>query len=107
MQFCDDCGSYIRKTKEGLWCPKCKRLIQSKPRVEAGSVKKTDSDVIYVIDKSQSNYAKISQTCPKCGNQEAFHWFSSISGEHAGIRRERTVEHFKCTRCSHSWSTSS
>jgi len=106
MRFCDDCGSYLRETEEGLWCSKCKRIIRSKPRAEVRGVKKTDYGAIYVIDKAQSNYAKVSQACPKCGNEEAFHWFSSISGEHAGIRRERTVEHFKCISCSYTWSRS-
>jgi len=106
MRFCDECGSYLRETAEGLWCPKCKRLIFSRPRVEAKKVEKK-SPAIYVVDKSKEHYAKVSRTCPKCGNGEAFRWFSSISGEHAGIRRERTLEHFKCTKCSHSWSKSS
>ena len=107
MRFCKDCGSYLRETPEGLWCPKCKRHLPSKPAVRTRSVKKTSSPAIYVVDKLKDNYVKISQSCPKCGNEEAFHWYSTISGEHAGVRRERTIEHFKCTRCSHSWSKSS
>ena len=107
MRFCENCGTYLRETKEGLWCPKCKKLIRSKPRAEVRSVKKKDSGTIYVVAKSEESYAKVSRTCPKCGNQEAFHWLSTISGEHAGIGRERTVEHFKCAKCAYSWSTSS
>jgi DNA-directed RNA polymerase subunit M/transcription elongation factor TFIIS len=107
MKFCDNCGSFLRETREGLWCPKCKKFIRSKPKVRIESVEKKGSAAIFVVDKSTEDYAKVSHTCPKCRNRKAFHWFSRISGEHAGIRRERTVEHFKCTKCSHSWTESS
>jgi len=62
---------------------------------------------IYIVDESKEGHSMVTRTCSECGNDKAFHWFSRISGEHAGIRRERTVEHFKCTKCSHSWAESS
>jgi len=107
MRFCDNCGSFLRETKEGLLCPKCKKVITAKPRVETRTVEKRNSAAIFVADKFKESHAEVSRTCPKCGNTKAYHWFSRISGEHAGIRRERTVEHFKCTKCSHSWTESS
>jgi len=107
MEFCDNRGSYMKLTAEGYRCPRCGKLTRSKSEVREKRVKKSESGGIYVIDKPLSDYARISQVCPKCGNKEAFYWVSSISGEHAGIRRERTVEHFKCTKCSYSWSKSS
>ena len=82
-------------------------MITAKTRVEARTVEKRGSAAIFVADKSEDSRAKVSQTCPECGNDKAFHWFSRISGEHAGIRRERTIEHFKCAKCFHSWSKSS
>jgi len=103
MRFCDDCGTYLRETKDGLWCPKCKKMISSKRVAAPRSVKTRESTAIHVIDKSPAEYVKVSQACPKCGNAEAYRWFSQVSGEHAGIRRERTVEHFRCANCSHSW----
>jgi DNA-directed RNA polymerase subunit M/transcription elongation factor TFIIS len=106
MRFCKDCGSYLSRTPKGLWCPKCKKHIPSKPTVKTRNVKK-NSQAIYVVGKPKHDYARSSQVCPKCGNEETFHWYSTISGEHAGIRRERTIEHFKCAKCSHSWSKSS
>lgn len=107
MRFCDDCGSRLRETKEGLWCPKCRKVITAKLRVEARAIEKRDSSAIFVANKSEDSHAEVSRTCPKCGNVKAYRWLSTISGEHAGIRRERTVEHFKCTKCSHSWTESS
>jgi len=107
MRFCDNCGTYLRRTSEGLWCPKCKKSISSKPYLRIESVEKKDSAAIYVVDESKEDYSMATRECPECGNGEAFHWFSRISGEHAGIRTERTLEHFKCTKCSHSWTESS
>ncbi|UCC33328.1 MAG: hypothetical protein JSW53_06065 [Candidatus Bathyarchaeota archaeon] len=104
MKFCDECGTFLRERKDGLWCPKCRKTISSKEVLAPRSFKKEDSATIQVIDRSQIDYVKVSQTCPKCDNEIAYRWFSSVSGEHAGVRRERTVEHFRCTKCSHSWS---
>ncbi|MCW4053232.1 MAG: hypothetical protein NWE78_08520 [Candidatus Bathyarchaeota archaeon] len=64
---------------------------------------KDSSDAIHVIDRSREGRRRISRVCPKCGNNKAYHWVSRVSGEHAGIHTERTIEHFRCTRCSHTW----
>lgn len=71
------------------------------------SVEKKETTNIHVISKPNVEHVKVSRTCPECGNRMAYRWFSTITGEHAGIRRERTVEHFRCTKCSHQWSKSS
>jgi len=106
MKFCDRCGSYMNETKNGFVCRKCGNFVHA--NVQTKITRKTEqSGSIYVVDRSEDEYVKVSQVCPKCGNGEAFRWFSRVSGEHAGIRRERTVEHLKCTKCSHSWSKTS
>jgi len=108
MKFCDKCGSYMKKTREGFLCPKCGNVIHTNSGMKSKNVKKIEHpSSVYVVNDSQDEYVKVPQACPKCGNEEAFHWFSRISGEHAGIRRERTIEHFRCTKCLHSWSKSS
>jgi len=96
----------MKKTKNGFLCRKCGNLVHA--RIQTNDMKIMDrSSSIHIVDGSEDEYVKVSQECPKCGNPEAFRWFSGVSGEHAGIRRERTVEHFKCTRCSHLWSKTS
>jgi len=106
MKFCNECGSYMKKTKNDFLCRKCGNLVQVRTQIK--DTKTTNrSSSIYVADSSENEYVTVSQECPKCGNDEAFRWFSGVSGEHAGIRRERTVEHFKCTKCSHVWSKTS
>ena len=107
MRFCADCESYLKKTKDGLWCPKCKKLTKTELHCKVKFVRKPLSNTIYVVDGSNEDRVKVSQACPKCGSGEAFHWFQPVTGEHAGIRRERAVEHFKCVECSYSWSKSS
>lgn len=108
MKFCDKCGSYMKKTMDGFECRKCGNVVHVSTGIQTKNMKKIErSSSIYVVDSSEDEYVKVSQVCPKCGNEEAFRWFSGISGEHAGIRRERTVEHFRCTKCSHSWSKTS
>jgi len=109
MTFCDNCGSYMKETAKGLLCPRCGRLLpsetQAKRALESPESKRNSS--IYIVEEDKERLAKVVQSCPKCGHKEAFHWISSISGEHAGVRRERTVEHFRCAKCSHSWTKSS
>lgn len=108
MKFCDKCGSYMKKTMDGFECRKCGNVVHVSTGIQTENMKKIErSSSIYVVDSSEDGYVKVSQVCPKCGNEEAFRWFSGVSGEHAGIRRERTVEHFRCTKCSHSWSKTS
>lgn len=105
MKFCDECGSYMEKTIRGFTCPKC----GNEAPYETNEFDKRNNsyvDPIYVVRATQDGRARVNQTCPRCGNNEAFRLFSTSSGEHAGIRQERTVEHFKCTKCSYSWSRS-
>lgn len=103
----DNCGSYMKLVAEGYRCPRCGKMVPSKSEASEMRTKESESSGIFVIDEHSNDYAKVSQACPKCGNEEVYHWVSSISGEHAGIRRERTVEHFKCVKCSYSWNKSS
>lgn len=106
MKFCDKCGSYMKKVKNGFVCRKCGKKVHVSGRLKIlKKIKQSNS--IYIKDHSEDENVKISRVCPKCGNEEAFRWFSRVSGEHAGIRRERTIEHFRCTRCFHLWTTTS
>ena len=96
------------REKKGFVCPKCGNLVSSNGAARPERVKRTmRSEVVYVVNGQPDEFVRVSQTCPECGNGEAFHWFSRVSGEHAGVGTERTVEHFRCTRCAHSWSKGS
>ena len=104
MNFCDECGSRMKTTKRGFLCPKCGNLVQAETGlVKVRKMSPAEPEPIYVVEDSKREASRVSKTCPRCGNDEAFRWFSSVSGEHAGVSQERTVEHLKCTRCLHSW----
>ena len=98
----------MKRTKNGFECRKCGNVIHASTRTQTENIKKIEhSSSVHVVDSSEDEYVRVPQLCPKCGNEEAFRWFSGVSGEHAGIRSERTVEHFRCTKCSHSLSKTS
>jgi DNA-directed RNA polymerase subunit M/transcription elongation factor TFIIS len=104
MEFCKKCGSRMTITKEGLLCPKCQNVVRAKTAAPPEKRKQgLDSDGIYVSGNSADSYTKVARVCPQCGNQIVFHWLSDSIGEHAGVRQERTVEHFRCTKCTYSW----
>ena len=108
MEFCDKCGARMTRTKEGFLCPKCGVVIPAKSETPLGKQKKRNgSGFIYVFGPSEAGYSKVSRQCPRCGNTKAFRSSSGILGEHAGIGRERTLEHFRCTKCSYSWTEQS
>lgn len=108
MEFCKKCGTRLIVTKEGLLCRRCQVVVPSEDQGELKKEKRSDdTGRIYVITESAQEHARVSRSCPVCGNRKAFHWLSGISGEHAGVRQERTVQHFKCTKCSYSWTEES
>jgi DNA-directed RNA polymerase subunit M/transcription elongation factor TFIIS len=102
MKFCDKCGSYMTKSKEGYVCSKCGNQTKTEI-VEVIKIRATDKPTV-ILDPSKLEYMKVAETCPRCGNNEAFHSLGFISGEHAGVRQERAMERFVCTKCGHSWS---
>ena len=102
MRFCEKCGSYMQARKDGLQCTKCGNKILTET-VEVKTIEQRDVSPIAVVSDSDTGHAKVSETCPACGNPEALRNISFISGEHAGVRQERSMERFTCTKCGHSW----
>jgi len=90
------------KTRGGYVCTKCGNETKTEI-VEVTKIQPTGK-ATDVIDPSKLEYLRVTETCPKCGNDEAFHTLGFISGEHAGVRQERAMEKFTCTKCGHSWS---
>jgi len=102
MKFCEKCGSYMQRTVGGLSCPRCGNEVAN-PTVEIRRIERHDSASVDVLHESEVGHLKVSEKCPQCGNSEAFRRISFVSGEHAGIRQERSVEHLRCPKCGHSW----
>jgi DNA-directed RNA polymerase subunit M/transcription elongation factor TFIIS len=101
MKFCEKCSGYMKGTKDGYVCTKCGQRMES-AIVDVIRIKPPDNPAV-VVDETKLDYAKVAESCPRCGNNEAFHSLGLISGEHAGVRQERTMERFVCTKCGHSW----
>lgn len=101
MKFCDKCGSYMQGTLNGFKCSRCGNEINT-PIVEVTQIKPPES-AINVVSETEQNYRKVSRTCPRCGNPEAFSNPIFSSGEHAGVRQERSLERLTCTKCKYSW----
>jgi len=85
----------MKQTKNDFVCRKCGNFVNASGQTKI--MKNTEQpSSIYIVDRSEDELVKVSQVCSHCGNEEAFRWISRVSGEHAGIRRERTVEHVRC-----------
>ena len=92
----------MSKTRDGYVCTKCRRETKVEI-VEVTKLRQAEKPTD-ILDPTRLEYLKVNETCPKCGNNEAFHSLGFISGEHAGVRQERAMERFTCTKCGHSWS---
>lgn len=103
MIFCEKCGSYMYKSLGGFSCPKCGHKAHDQV-IQVRRIDRHHSSSVDVVDNSEAEYVRVRETCPQCGNSEAFRTVSAVSGEHAGIRQERSIERLKCTKCQHSWS---
>jgi DNA-directed RNA polymerase subunit M/transcription elongation factor TFIIS len=104
MKFCEKCGGYMRGTPRGFSCTRCGNTIDAEI-VEIKRIEREDLAPVDVVDESKHDRAKVNETCPQCGNPEAFRSLSFVSGEHAGVRQERSMERFTCTKCGYSWSS--
>ena len=102
MKFCEKCGSYMKAIEGGLQCTKCGNKVLA-DIIEVKTIEPHDVSPIAVASDLEVERAKVSETCPVCNNPEALRNISFISGEHAGVRQERSMERFTCTKCGHSW----
>jgi len=102
MKFCDKCGSYMQRTKDGFSCSQCgNKTVDDAVRVRR--IERREPRAVHVIDVSTPGYVKVNERCPHCGNVEVFRYASFVSGEHAGIRQERSLERLKCPKCGYAW----
>jgi DNA-directed RNA polymerase subunit M/transcription elongation factor TFIIS len=104
MRFCEKCGSYMQETNKGFSCTKCGNLV-TETIVEVKRIEPPESSPVEVVDKSkrEEEFTRVRETCPRCGNPEAYHSLGLVSGEHAGVRQERSMERFTCTECAYTW----
>lgn len=96
----------MRQTKDGYVCRKCGNTVKKGSETGFSSAERVvHSESVYVVDDSEPEAVKVVRVCPRCGNAEAFKSYSGVAGEHAGVSRDRTVEHYQCAKCHHKWAT--
>jgi DNA-directed RNA polymerase subunit M/transcription elongation factor TFIIS len=87
-------------------CLKCKKFVPIKAIDKIEKTANSELEPIYVIEDSMKDVSEVSRTCPRCETNQALRWLLTFSGEHAGIKQERTVEHYKCLKCKYTWTES-
>ena len=102
MRFCDRCGAFLQASSEGLRCPKCGHVAEA-DFIEVRRNGKGAVEPVYVVDKTENDAVPVNQTCPSCGNAEAYRTVLTTQGEHAGVKQDRSVERFRCAECGHTW----
>jgi DNA-directed RNA polymerase subunit M/transcription elongation factor TFIIS len=92
----------MRAVKGGFQCTKC-GFTTSTEALEVKTLEQAEAPPIEIVTSTDAEQAKVKETCPSCGNPEAIRSVSFVSGEHAGVRQERSMERFICTKCGHAW----
>ena len=92
----------MRQVRGGFKCSKC-GAEENASAIEVKEIKPNITSSVDFVSESNENFTRVAKTCPNCGNDEAFSKVSFSSGEHAGVRQERSVERLTCTKCRHSW----
>ncbi|UCD45401.1 MAG: hypothetical protein JSV27_02575 [Candidatus Bathyarchaeota archaeon] len=102
--FCERCGSFLRKTSDGLVCPRC-GLAASDTEIEVRTTREQLVDPVIVVE-DVVDAPTVSQTCPECGHTEAHRVVRTSQGEHAGVKQDRVLVSYTCTKCRHTWRSS-
>lgn len=101
MEFCDSCGSMMKKeTADGgtLWvCPNGHSQAVDE---DADYVLREEQEVSEVIESEggSASLPKTQETCPECGNGEAYWYMQQIRAAD-----ESETRFFVCTECDHTW----
>ncbi len=93
--FCPKCGSIAINKKNKLVCINCGEEIKSSKIKESA---KENEKSFGAIEEEPEIHPKTDETCPKCGNNEAYYW--SVQTRAAD---ESPTRFYKCTKCSHVW----
>jgi transcription factor S len=97
--FCPDCKRLMRPDRaEGVWrCSACGKTVPLGRGVE---VRHSDpkSRSVEVVETKTATLPKTKETCPKCGNDEAYWVLRQTRGAD-----EPETRIFECTKCGAKW----
>ncbi len=99
MEFCDECGSMMKKEGE-LWvCGSCGHSTPTNP--EAEYVITQDQEVSEIVESAGDGDEGLPETeasCPHCDNDRAYWYMQQIRSAD-----ESETRFFVCTECKHKW----
>ena len=102
MQFCDDCGSMMKKRDGEMVCTSCDTTAEQTVDSEAfvSTDEQTDSEVIETSEDANFEGKPTADdvTCEECGHGVA--WYSI---KQTGAADEPPTRFFKCTECGYRW----
>jgi hypothetical protein len=86
---------------QGYTCPRCGK-VEKLDNIEIKVDRDRMVEPIYVL-RHEEDTVKVNQTCPNCGYYQAYRRVMVASGEHAGVKRDRSLSRYRCIECNHSW----
>lgn len=102
MQFCDECGSMMKKQDGVMVCDSCghSEEQQGDPEDFVTTTEQTGDELIETEEDAnfEGKPTDDSVTCDECGNGEA--WYTI---KQTGSADEPPTRFFKCTECGNRW----
>lgn len=97
--FCPDCKRLMRPDRAaGVWrCSACGHTVPLGRGVEVRHSDPKGREVA-VVEAKTATLPKTAETCPKCGNGEAYWVLRQTRGAD-----EPETRIFECTKCGHKW----
>ena len=104
MKFCKKCGTFMKLNNIGYSCLKC-GTVEYIDQIEVNMEEKKELKTVYIVDERRKDSCKVNRTCPHCGFNEAYRIVLATQGEHAGVKQDRSLVKYTCTKCGHVWTS--
>ena len=98
MEFCDECGSMMKK-EDGVWrCTSCDAVKVADEAAEYVVTQGQEASEIIESAGGSEGLPTTTARCPDCGNDEAYWYLQQIRSAD-----ESETRFFVCTECEHRW----
>jgi DNA-directed RNA polymerase subunit M/transcription elongation factor TFIIS len=101
LKFCEKCGLIMIPGTKGYQCNECGYIDEIK-NISYKVRNKSKPEPVYFV-KEEREAITVNRKCSSCGNNEAYRYTSITMGEHAGVKSERSLERYRCTKCGNTW----
>ena len=102
MQFCDECGSMMKKRGGQMVCTSCGYSTEQSDATETFVTTEEQSDAELIESSADANFegkpTAEDVTCEDCGHGAA--WYTI---KQTGAADEPPTRFFKCKECGHRW----